>query len=234
MKYVDAIKEWSLKPTHTLHDTQKLYGKLLHSYLVIPAGCVYLTSLESMLSICSNCPFVPHHPVQHLKYDDLIWWQSRLVQSLITHSISLPSSLIDLRAFSDASTSISIAVVINGHWHAWSLCPDWKTHDGQQDIGWAKCVGFELLIHAILDSHQDRTFHLYYIPTGNNPADGPSRGIFLPCRFLLLPILLPSDLSKFIVDANLSLTQPQPSFHYMYPGIDELDNEAENWGEKLW
>lgn len=37
-KYLQAITEWKDKCTHTLEETQKLYGKLLHVCLVIPAG----------------------------------------------------------------------------------------------------------------------------------------------------------------------------------------------------
>jgi len=37
-KYLNAIKEWKKKPTHALVEVQGLYGKLLHTSLVVPAG----------------------------------------------------------------------------------------------------------------------------------------------------------------------------------------------------
>jgi hypothetical protein len=50
-KYLDAIQEWLSRPTHTLEQVRKLYGKLLHACLVIPAGRAYLTNLEALLGI---------------------------------------------------------------------------------------------------------------------------------------------------------------------------------------
>ena len=37
-KYLDTIEEWCQKPRHMLVEVQGLYGKLLHTSLVIPAG----------------------------------------------------------------------------------------------------------------------------------------------------------------------------------------------------
>ena len=37
-KYLAAITEWNLSPTHNLAQTQKLYGKLLHTCHIIPKG----------------------------------------------------------------------------------------------------------------------------------------------------------------------------------------------------
>lgn len=37
-KYIKAIEEWGNQRIHNLHDIQKLYGKLLHACLVVPAG----------------------------------------------------------------------------------------------------------------------------------------------------------------------------------------------------
>ena len=48
-KYRNAIREWLLSPTHNLEETQKLYGKLLHASLVLPAGRAYLTGLEHLM-----------------------------------------------------------------------------------------------------------------------------------------------------------------------------------------
>jgi hypothetical protein len=67
LKYLNAIEEWEKKPTHALAEVQRLYGKLLHVSLVIPAGRAYLTNLEAMLSGFNNSPFVPQpHPATRL------------------------------------------------------------------------------------------------------------------------------------------------------------------------
>jgi hypothetical protein len=119
-KYLASIAEWRVRKTHILLDVQKLYSRLLHSCLVIPAGCAYLTSLETMLIICTNHLFMPHHPPRHID-EDLDWWFTYLNQPFVRRPISKLTSLTDIHAFSDVSTSIGIAIVINGHWWAWTL-----------------------------------------------------------------------------------------------------------------
>ena len=46
--YLAVIAKWREKCTHNLLEMQRLYGKLLHVMLVIPAECAHLTSLEAM------------------------------------------------------------------------------------------------------------------------------------------------------------------------------------------
>jgi hypothetical protein len=50
-KYLLVLKVWAKQQTHTLEDTQKLYGKLLHTTALVPEGCAYLTSLECMIGL---------------------------------------------------------------------------------------------------------------------------------------------------------------------------------------
>lgn len=69
MKYLAAIMEWQSYITHVLLDIQRLYRKLLHFCLVVLIGRAYLMSLETMLRVCANSPFMPHHAVKHLKED---------------------------------------------------------------------------------------------------------------------------------------------------------------------
>ena len=59
-KYLVAIEEWKAKRMHNLLETQKLYGKLSHAALVIPAGCAHLTNMEAMLASFNDSPFLPH------------------------------------------------------------------------------------------------------------------------------------------------------------------------------
>lgn len=283
-KYLAAIEEWRSQKTHVLLDVQKLYGKLLHASLVVRMGRAYLTSLETMLGICHSCPFVPHHSVRHLN-DDLNWWSLKLTESFVGKTISQPRTLVDIRAFSDASSTVGIAIVINGYWRAWTLRPGWQTLNGQRDIGWAEGVGFDLLTLAILDARREQpfnhfrvfcdnqgivngwrngrsrnwatnlvfrriydrlecispnvSFHLCYVPSADNPADGPSRGVFPPRHLLLPPLVLPGDLSTFLIDADLSPRRPNTTVNRVSlnreAGVDELVDEADDgeWGNQL-
>ena len=146
-KYSLAILNWHSRHKHDLNDVQKLYGKLLHACLVIPAGRSYLTSLESMLVLCSPHPFALYSPVRELA-EDLSWWAFKLSAPL-SRPIPAPFSLHDIHAFSDASSGFGIAITIQNRWRAWRLIPGWQTQDGQRDIGWAEAIGFELLIRSI-------------------------------------------------------------------------------------
>ena len=146
-KYSKAIDAWLSYPRHDLADVQKLHGKLLHACLVIPAGRSYLTSLESMLALCSPKPFQTYTDVKGL-HEDLRWWVLKLAAPLC-RPIPAPCDLHDLRAFSDASSGVGIAITIRNRWRAWRLIPGWNTLDGERDIGWAEAVGFELLVRSI-------------------------------------------------------------------------------------
>ena len=69
IKYRTAIEAWLPNPTHDLEVTQRLYSKLLHTCLVIPAGQAYLTNLEVLMASFNNNPFVPHHAPRHTATD---------------------------------------------------------------------------------------------------------------------------------------------------------------------
>lgn len=149
-KYLQAIQEWQKRDRHVLADVQKLYGRLLHTTLVVPRGRAYLTTLESMLCICSERPFLPHRPVKGISAD-LDWWINILQSTSVERAIPRPLTLHDPAAFSDASSSIGIAIVIGRRWRAWKFFPGWSKLDGEKDIGWAEAVGFELLIRHIVN-----------------------------------------------------------------------------------
>jgi hypothetical protein len=147
LKYALSIEDWLLHPKHNLNDVQKLYGKLLHACLVLPAGRSYLTGLEAMLAISNAHPFTLYLPGKGIS-DDLAWWTIKLANP-VARPIPSPRSLLDIDAFSDASSGFGIAVTIRNRWRAWRLIPGWQTLDGSRDIGWAEAIGFELLIRTI-------------------------------------------------------------------------------------
>jgi len=145
-KYLGSIFEWQGRHTHTLAQLQSLYGKLLHSCLIIREGRAYLTSLESMLSIFHDRPFVPRTAPQGTS-EDLEWWKKRLGQPHIFRDIPGPAVLTDFQAFSDASSGVGIGIVIGQRWRAWRLLPGWKSEG--RDIGWAESIAFEFLVQTL-------------------------------------------------------------------------------------
>lgn len=61
-KYIRALEEWEQKATHDLHEMRSLYGKLLHTCLVLPHGRAYLTRKEAAIGAFRGRLFVPHAP----------------------------------------------------------------------------------------------------------------------------------------------------------------------------
>ena len=112
-KYKMAIEEWLSRSVHTLDKVQKLYGKLLHSSLIIPAGRAYLTNLEAMLGSFTSNPFMPHHPPQGTA-KDLCWWINTLSHTTVTRNILGPCIVTDRSAFSDASSGVRIGIIVLG------------------------------------------------------------------------------------------------------------------------
>jgi hypothetical protein len=110
-KYLTAIAEWSLRSAHNLRHVQELYGKLLHSCLVIPSGRAYLTKLETMLSTSHHNPHVLRRPPNGLA-SDIEWWRQRLSCSNITRLLPKPAKHSNIAAYSDASSGVGIAIII--------------------------------------------------------------------------------------------------------------------------
>ena len=146
-KYLGAVVEWTRRTTHTLEDVQKLYGKLLHTCLIVPEGRAYLTKLEKMMGVYHNTPHKPRRPPRHTDID-LLWWLRTLSKPTLIREIPGAQEVVDVHAFSDASSSVGIGIVVRDRWRAWSLRPGWNTD--QRDIGWAEAVGMELLVRTVL------------------------------------------------------------------------------------
>ena len=146
-KYVRAIVEWRRRKTHTLEDVERLYRKLLHTCLIVPEGRAYLTKLEKMIGIFHDSPFKPRRP-SHQTDTDLLWWLRTLSKPTLSREIPGAQEVIDVQAFSDASSSVGVGIVIRDRWRAWTLRPGWKAEG--RDIAWAEAVGMELLIRVIV------------------------------------------------------------------------------------
>jgi hypothetical protein len=54
-------------------------------------------------------------------------------------------------------------------------------------------------------------FYTQYVPSKNNPADGPSRGIYPHPRSLLPPVELPTQLQALVVDYDIPLLNNEHS-----------------------
>ncbi|KAF7315770.1 Reverse transcriptase ribonuclease h [Mycena indigotica] len=146
-KYRNCITAWLAKRTHTLQEVQRLFGKLLHASIIIPAGRAYITKLEYMLGVFHDKPFMPRTSPRGTN-SDLEWWLHALNRPHLSRPIPGPCEVSDTQAYSDASSGVGIAIVIKSHWRAWKLCPGWKTVG--RDILWAEAIGFEFLIRTLI------------------------------------------------------------------------------------
>lgn len=48
--------------------------------------------------------------------------------------------------------------------------------------------------------------HAQYVPSNDNPADGPSHGIYPSAHLLLPPVELPAELTPFVINFDAPLT----------------------------
>ena len=74
-------------------------------------------------------------------------------------------------------------------------------------IGWSRNAKTNQVfrrIHKLLENH-NTILVTRYINTAQNPADGPSRGIYPSRNLLLPPVELPDNIKPFIVDFDAPL-----------------------------
>ncbi|KAF5339290.1 hypothetical protein D9757_014866 [Collybiopsis confluens] len=147
-KYSEHINRWEKQPTHDLDEATSLHGKLLHVSLVLRRGKAYLTELEKFIANFSHvASHVRHHVPRHWPAD-LAWWKD-ILAAPISSRIPGPTNLIDVHAYSDASSGYGIGLYIRGYWRAYRLLPGWRGNHNERDIGWAEAVGFYLLVQTI-------------------------------------------------------------------------------------
>jgi hypothetical protein len=127
MKYITAIHEWLRTTAHNHKQVQKLHGRLSHASLVIPEGSAYLISLQSMLGIFGDKPFMPcRQPCGTI--NKLCWWLHTL-RSRPPIPIPHHPHTVDHQAFLNANTSYGLAIVIGRKWCAWRLHKHWKHNE---------------------------------------------------------------------------------------------------------
>ncbi|KAF7343054.1 Reverse transcriptase/ribonuclease H [Mycena venus] len=146
-KYRDDIAAWRSKRTHVLSDVRKLHGKLIHSCLIVPRGRAYLTGLEAMARYFHNSPFMPRTAPRSLAAD-LDWWFQILSSADLSRPIPGPCEVVNVHAYSDASSGIGIAIIIGPRWRAWRLVPGWESK--LRHIGWAEAIGFKFLVRTLI------------------------------------------------------------------------------------
>jgi hypothetical protein len=158
-KYCQAIKNWNLASRHSLEDTERLHGKLLHATHIIPKGRAYLSGLERLMATQRDRPHVPLSSPKGTDFE-LDWWLHILSSPSPLRAIPAPSQVTDVDAFSDASSGTGIAFLVGQKWKAWRLLPGWQS-DGR-DIAWAEAIALELMAHAVLAEHgPTKTYRLY-------------------------------------------------------------------------
>jgi hypothetical protein len=154
MKYLHAIKEWNQSPRHTLEEMEKLHSKLLHVTHIIPKGCAYLSGLKHLMSMQHDKPHVPLTPPRDTPIE-LDWWSRILSSPSPLRSIPAPTQVIDVNAFSDASSGIGLAFLVGHKWKAWRLLPKWNSDS--RDIVWAESIALELMAQAVVAEHGQNT-----------------------------------------------------------------------------
>jgi hypothetical protein len=87
--------------------------------------------------------------------------------------VPAPIPVVDLKAYSDASSEIGIGIIIGEQWRAWRLLPGWK--DRGRDIGWAESVGFLLLISSLTQRAQPHS-HLQVFGDNQGVVEGWWKG----------------------------------------------------------
>ncbi|KAJ3513562.1 hypothetical protein NMY22_g15006 [Coprinellus aureogranulatus] len=165
LKYLEAIHDWGRSATHNLEQAQELHGKLLHLCHIAPYGRAYLNNLEAFMGIFGNSPHMPRTPSKFVR-DDLAWWKELIANKSPTRNIFPPQPILDILAFSDASSQVGIGITIGDRWGAWRLLPGWKSEG--RDIGWAEAVGYLLLALTIIDTLPNRQPNTHIRVYGDN------------------------------------------------------------------
>jgi hypothetical protein len=153
--YLDACRVWQRSHMHNLAEAQKLAGHLQHATFVVPQGCLYLWALYNFVGVYAALKpdgSIMHSPKKLLTPSthcraEVDWWIDQLSRPGIGRRLGHPVNVLDIGVFSDASSVLSIRVVIGLEWCAWKLDKLWKHNN--QDIQWVEAVRFELVCQYV-------------------------------------------------------------------------------------
>lgn len=152
-KYLANILQWQSED-YSLEEVQGIYGRLMHAALVVPSGRARLVHFEKFLGDFAGDYDKRLRAGDHKIADELAWWRNVLEQSKLERDIPgiiHVDEIVEIAAYSDASSEFGIGIIIGDFWRAWKLLPGWKTSGGVvRDIAWAEAIGFELLVDAVL------------------------------------------------------------------------------------
>jgi hypothetical protein len=125
-RYLAELERWEARAAHTLEDVETLYGKLQHVSMIVPEGRAYLTEFERMIATGTANPMAQRHASSKHMPSEIRWWKRLLSRHHVFRPIPGLCSLIELQAFSDASSEFGIGIIVRGRWRAWRLIPGWK------------------------------------------------------------------------------------------------------------
>jgi hypothetical protein len=169
-RYLAALRVWCSSRTHTLREAQELLGRLQHICFVLPSGRAYLAWLQIFISLfdAKQDRHMGRTPPKRLSAE-LDWWEGQLRTNRLERQLRRPARVRDVRAYSDASSGIGIAVVIGDRWRAWRLLPGWQ--DEHRRIQWAEAVGFEFACRYVF-ADAPRDTHLRIWGDNNGVVQG--------------------------------------------------------------
>lgn len=157
LRYLEGAAQWQSSRTHTLHEAQTITGRLQHLSFLIPNGRAYLSTFYAFIHLYHavghdrNLRKNPEKPLTPARRNqaEIAWWIAQLQQPRIVRHLPRPTRIIDIQAYSDASSTIGIGIYINHEWRAWQLREGWDTRDPHRDIQWGEAVGVDLLARYI-------------------------------------------------------------------------------------
>ena len=85
-----------------------------------------------------NTSFKPRTPL-HDTPNNIVWWVQTLSHNDILCIVPGIEPILDVSIFSDASSAISIGIIISNRWRAWTLVPGWNQQGRCYARGGSKC-----------------------------------------------------------------------------------------------
>ncbi|GBE80134.1 hypothetical protein SCP_0213370 [Sparassis crispa] len=123
-------------------EAERIIGKLSHITFVHSRGRLYMSNLYAWLRTF-HTDFIPCYMRSSI-ISDLKWWLTELSIPFAPRSLTPHGPTRDYGIWVDASTSMGIGIIWNGHWAAWRAVDGWKVPG--RDIGWLEGVAAEIAI----------------------------------------------------------------------------------------